>query len=143
MFTSYNNWVGQVNGTVAPNTLKLTYYSPASNCPWYSSGTGSNCWMVQVMGINNIPLSNKSVHLIYTNSSTAQSCFLAMPTSISNGQVTYIKDANGAANSNNIILQETSTNPLDGSSSYTINTPYAKATFVYAGSGTSGAWLSL
>jgi hypothetical protein len=143
IFTSYNNWVGQVNGTVAPNTLKFTYYSPASGCPWYSSGTSANCWMVQVMGINNIPLSNKSVHLIYTNSSTSQSGFLAMPTSISNGQMCHIKDATGGANSNNIILQETNTNPLDGSSSYTLNGSYSKATFVYAGSGSNGAWLSL
>ena len=77
IFTSYNNWVGQTNGTVAPNTLKFTYYTPASNCPWYSSGTSANCWMVQVMTVNYIPLSNKSVHLIYTNSSTAQSCFFS------------------------------------------------------------------
>ena len=95
------------------------------------------------MGVNNIPLSNKSVHLIYTNSGTAQTCFLAMPTSISNGQLLRVKDATGCANSNNIMLQETSTNPLDGVSSYTLNTSYSKAAFVYAGSGTSGAWLSL
>ena len=66
-----------------------------------------------------------------------------MPTSISNGQVTYIKDANGAAASNNILLQETSTNPLDGLSSYTLNTSYAKAGFVYAVAGSAGMWFSL
>ena len=48
IFTSYNNWVGQTNGTIAPNTLKFTYYTPASNCPWYSSGSSANCWMFKL-----------------------------------------------------------------------------------------------
>ena len=133
-----------MNGVVSPNTLKFTYYSPASGCSLYGgSPTSANCWMVQVMSVNNIPLSSKSVHLIYTNSSTSQTCFFGMPTSISNGMVIYVKDANGCASTNNIMLQSTSSNNIDGSSNATINSNYGKMTTVYAGSGSSGEWFTL
>ena len=99
--------------------------------------------MVQVMSVNNIPLSSKSVHLIYTNSSTSQTCFFGMPTSISNGMVIYVKDANGCASTNNVMLQSTSSNNIDGSSNTTINSNYGKLSFVYAGSGTNGMFYTL
>ena len=66
-----------------------------------------------------------------------------MPTSISNGMVIYVKDANGCASNNHIMLQSTSSNNIDGSPNATINYNYGKLSVHYAGSGTNGVFFTL
>ena len=67
-----------------------------------------------------------------------------MPTNPYNGMMMNVKDFGGYSNTSSIVLVQTNSNLLDGSSSnYTINTAYDSLKVVYCGGGSSGNWLTL
>ena len=142
IYVSSNNWVGYVYISTT-TTYKLTFWSPSSNNPWYgNTNYTTNSWQVQT--VSNIPLSSTiTLHNINTNSSGISGTY-GMPTSPNNCMMMNIKDFGGYSNTSSIVLVQTTSNLLDGSSSnYIINTAYDSLKVVYCGSGSNGNWLTI
>ena len=140
---------GSQSGYVYPSasvsqTYLLTFYAPASGCPWYTgSSFTTNCWMSQLLSTNNIPLSSKKLHSINTSSGSSTPIYLGLPSTPSLGSEIYVKDC-GYGATFNIHIQNTSSNTIDGSTSDgLISTNWGSKHYVYSGGGTSGTWLSV
>ena len=90
-------------------TYLLTFYAPASACPWYTNGNGSrttNCWMSLLITSKNVPLSSKKLYSIDTSAALNTSIYLGLQSSPSLGNEIFIKEA-GYGSSFNIHMQNT------------------------------------